>query len=1073
MADGGGFIEKDTLEVRAETLIIRSAGTAERGGDSDRLEIGNTAALDVVAGQESLDAEGLFKERIGGSASTQASHWKTTVKGRLKVSGRTENTMLGGAMADTQAGGVLLAAGMSDDLVIGGGARATGPADIWLAGLIGMEEKIGTAAADGVFMEGYRTLFEREYGSGTHVTGTAVFSGALHVTARAGFRPMIKVLRGIRNLTPGGGGGGGSGGGSATPPPASPPAPSGGAATGLLGTFRSVSDAEDADDLPRFSERFAHAEDLANATETANARDARTASWLEDLQVLRRASEQNDTEEAAAILRRLRGDDTAALPRPTYTDFNARYYLSMDADGCYVLLEDAGGPYRLAEGPDGSRRVIQDPEAEFTGAKDLSGYDIEASPGGRYRLVNPNASDSDPAHWLRSVGFGEGVDDTGHSSRIDGDAPHRLGDAADPGHARSPGLHPEPGPLDGPGAGDFRAGPIATVETVDQRCYVVPQQGGDLTRYPVGPSSGADEANQGQVYAAVIQDPTPNQGGTTPLVEPVDDDPSRVLLDIEVEQIDLEGAGGGRDLPSPGGLSDSAGDGASPGMRFGDEGPRWEEPDLPPARPDARDDAPGHADLPSADMLRGLPDDRPSQPSEPPAVSRFHGGGGERVEAPPPATPAGEGAGHRLSARTDTTGAIQRIRQEIALQTEEIRRVRDGGGTADVLRHLEAEREARQLALSEMQAGRDPRPALRTQAAEAPEPHRTEAFTDLVDYFGGAGQFSPDGTSPTTGGLHGRIPSALDTSELIAGWREQVGALSETVDALDPRTAAEIKRAEALSDTELWMGRAIVLVANRQDPSDVLLRQASDLEARTFADGTTGAGEASMLRAMANEYQGLLEELLASFPVAPLQLDEVETLPGSSLRSLDDGAGAVEPPPLDSDRDAALKNARDNLGDDIYDAFGASSPRRDTPAADPGSELERHPIREDYWGMRQDVSPPAPNSSDDVAGAATDPVRVPRRGEHGESMSDSRHVLDGMEAGLDDNARTPSPTSDRYRLSAETVDKATVRISTDDQAVDAIRLLGIEDFEEFFGIGESSEGAMPAPTERRKGGEVR
>ena len=451
MTNGSGFVEKDTLEVRAETLAIRAAGTAERRGDSDRLEIGNTAALDIVAGQESLHVEGLFKERIGGSASTQASHRKTTVKGRLKVSGRTENTLLGGAMADTQAGAVLVAAGMSDDLVIGGGVRATAPVDIWLAGLIGMEEKVGTAAADGVLMEAYRTLFEREYGSGTHVTGTAVFSGALHVTVKAGFRPMIKVLRGIRNLTPGGGGG--SGGGSATPPTASPPLPPGSAATGLLGTFRSVSDVEDTGELPRLSERFTHTVDLANATETANARDARTASWLEDLQVLRRASEQEDTEEAAAILRRLRGDDAVAARRPTYTDFNARYYLSMDADGCYMLLEDPGGPYRLAEGPDGGRRVVQDPEAEFTGAKDLSRYDIEASPGGRYRLVNPNASDSDSVHWLRSDGFGERADDTGHSSRIAGDAPQRLDIASDPSHARSLDLQPELAPLDGPGAG--------------------------------------------------------------------------------------------------------------------------------------------------------------------------------------------------------------------------------------------------------------------------------------------------------------------------------------------------------------------------------------------------------------------------------------------------------------------------------------------------------------------------------------------------------------------------------------------------------------------------------------------
>ena len=1145
--DGTGFIETDTLEVRAETLTIRCAGTAQRRGDSDRLEIGDTTALDVVAGEESLHAKRGLTERIGGSASTRASRLKTTVNGRLKVSGRAETTLLGGAMADTQAGAVLVAAGMSDDLVVGGGARATVPVDIWLAGLIGMEEKVGTAAADGVLMERYRTLFEREYGSGTHVAGVAVFSGALHVTVKAGFRPMMKALRGIRNLTPGGGGGGGS----APPPTTPPPAPPGEAATGLLGTFRGVSDVEDAGDLPRLSDSFTHAEDLANATETASAREAPTAAWLENLQVLRRAAEQDDTEEAEAILRRLRGDN-AAWQRPTYVDFNARYYLSMDADGRYMLLEDPGGPYRLAEGPDGSRRVVQDPEAEFTASKDLRRYDIELGPDGRYRLIDPNASDSDPTHWLHSVGFGEQAEDPG-SSRIAGDAPQRLDDpagpghalpfagdgpgdsragnppgthpsvcAADPDHARTLDLHPEPAPLDAPGAGDSRAGPIATIETVGQRSYAVPAEGGDLTRHPIGPSSGADEASQGRIYATVIQDPTTNQGVTTPLMVPADDDSPRVLLDIEIEQIDLEHVDDARDPPSPGRLSDSAGEGTGPGMQLGDRGPRWEEPDLPPARPDAPHDTPGHNDYSSADILHALPEDSPNQSSEPPAVSHFYGDD-EALAAPPPAaTPPGQGAG-RLSARTDTTGAIQRLGQEIALQTEEIRRVRDGGGSADDLRRLEAEREARRLALSEMQAGRDPRPALRTQAAEAQEPYRTEAFTDLFDYFGGSGQFSPQGTSPRTGGLHSRIPSALDTSELIAGWREQVGALSEAADVLNPRTAAEIEHAEALSDTESWTRHAIVMIANRQDPSSELLRHAADLEARTFADGTTGAGEASTLRAMAKEYQDLLEEFLAGYPVFPLQLDEVETLPGGSPRSLDvdagigrpgqdvpvedagirsagdPEAGAVELPPLEvdpvagpgpwgtpelqttratgdprdlrfarrwidaviafdtalgsADQDAALEDARQNLRGDIYDAFGASSPKRDTPVADPGSDPGRHPTREDYWGMRQGLSPPAPGSSDDVADTATDPVRVPSQGERGESTSDSHPVLDGMEAAFDDTAgappsSSPPPSSERYRIAAEHLD-------------------------EVLDTGEDTRGATAAPTPRTKDRKVR
>ena len=1069
----------------------RSAAPARRRGESDRIEIGDTTALDVVAGAESLHVKGRYTERIGRSASTRASRLKTTVNGRLKVSGRAQTTLLGGAMADSQAGAVLVAAGMTDDLAVGGGARATAPVDIWLAGVIAMEEKVGTAAADGVLMECYHTLFEREYGPGTHVAGTAVFSGALHVTVKAGFRPMMKVLRGVRNLTPGGGGGGG--GGSAPPPPTPPPVPPGEGATGLLGTFRGASGAEDAGDLPRLSDSLAHTGDLANATGTVGARDAGAASRLEDLRSLRRAAEQDDTE-AAAIVRRLHGDDAGVSQRTTHVDSSARYDLSMDTDGRYMLVEDPEGPYQLAQGSDGSRRAVQDRQAGFTASTDLGGYDIEVGSDGRYRLVEPDASDSEPAHWRHGVGSGERADDPGYSP-IAADAPRRLDDPADPGHPRSLGddragsppgarptdrptdpgpagtrdLHLEPAPLDGPGA-DSRGGPVATIETVGQRSRAVPAEGGDLTRHPIGPSSGADEASRGRIHAAVIQDPAANQEIAKPLVAPGEESSSPVLLDIEVEQIDLEHVDDARDLPSPGRLSGNAGEEAGPGMRLDDRGAGWEDPDLPPSRPDAphdAHDAPGHGNHPPSDILHGLPEDHPSRTSEPPAASHFYGDD-ELVAAPPPAsTPAGRGAGRRLAANVDTAGAIKRLEQEIALQTEEIRRVREGGGSADDLRRLEAEREARRLALSELRAGRDPRPALRTQAADAGEAYRAQALTDLVDYFGGAGQFSPEGTTP--GAFGGRVPARVDTSALIEDWRERVAAFSEAADALNPRTAAEIGHAEALSDTESWMRQAVVMMANRQDPSDELLRHAVELEARVFADGTTGAGEASMLRAMAREYRNLIEELLAGLPVGPLHLDEIETPHGGSLRSLDldagigrpgqdvqventgigsaedAGAGAVE----SGEGAAALENARQDLDDDIHDAFHELSPRSDTPIAD----RERHLTLEDYWGMPRGLSPPDPGSSDDVANIATEPVRVPSHGERGESTSDPHHVLDGMEAAFDDGARappssSPRPGSERYRIATEHLD-------------------------EVLDIGEDTGGATPAPTAKARDRKVR
>ena len=88
-----------------------------------------------------------------------------------------DNVILGGAMADTWTHGAFIAAVMSDDLIVGAGARVTAPADLWLNALMGMEERPGTAAADGVLVEMCGTLFEREYGPGIHNAGLVSFTG--------------------------------------------------------------------------------------------------------------------------------------------------------------------------------------------------------------------------------------------------------------------------------------------------------------------------------------------------------------------------------------------------------------------------------------------------------------------------------------------------------------------------------------------------------------------------------------------------------------------------------------------------------------------------------------------------------------------------------------------------------------------------------------------------------------------------------------------------------------------------------------------------------------------------------
>ena len=232
------------LETRAEGLALVSSDAAVRRGESDRFELGSRASSDVVNGQEASNTGGDYAE----SAHTQlvrAARMETCVDGKMTVEGHSDTTLLGGAMTETHAGPALLLAGMSDALVAGGGMRAT-VADLAVAGLIGFEEKVGSAAADGALVEAYATHFEREYGPGSHVAGFASFSGTVHITSASGFRPLFKVASGVRNLAAGGGGGAGPEGpaGSTGPPPPVPPrAPSGGASQGLIGDTPSVGDA--------------------------------------------------------------------------------------------------------------------------------------------------------------------------------------------------------------------------------------------------------------------------------------------------------------------------------------------------------------------------------------------------------------------------------------------------------------------------------------------------------------------------------------------------------------------------------------------------------------------------------------------------------------------------------------------------------------------------------------------------------------------------------------------------------------------------------------------------------------
>ena len=230
------------LEIRSEVLQIICGDKAKHRGESDQLEIGAGGGTDRVTGGETLEVGGRLSEHVAHSAQLRAARVDSHVKGRLDLSLHSDMTLLGGAMSETWAGAVLTLSGMSDNMVGGIGTRVS-VLDLWMSGLTGMEEKIATVAADLAFVELYVNHMEREYVAGSHLAGVAVFSGAVFTTMATGFRQLVKVASGVRDLGSGGDGGGGGGGpdgGSGSPPPV----PAGGN-PGMLNDVDESSSAED------------------------------------------------------------------------------------------------------------------------------------------------------------------------------------------------------------------------------------------------------------------------------------------------------------------------------------------------------------------------------------------------------------------------------------------------------------------------------------------------------------------------------------------------------------------------------------------------------------------------------------------------------------------------------------------------------------------------------------------------------------------------------------------------------------------------------------------------------------
>ena len=224
------------LEMRSETIEQLVGGDALRRGESERIDAGRSKTnADLVTGRDRVRVQDTLHEHTGHGLAEQAAHLHTTVDGTLDVHATSEDTvLLAGHMRELWDGGAAIVAAMTDDTVGGGGVRVTTPLDLWVHGLMGVEERIGTCTADAVLLELGATHYEREYGPGAHAAGLAVYTGSLYQSSRSTFRPLMRVKSGVRNLIAGGGGGGGGGDAGAGGAPAASPPPA--SAAGGAGT---------------------------------------------------------------------------------------------------------------------------------------------------------------------------------------------------------------------------------------------------------------------------------------------------------------------------------------------------------------------------------------------------------------------------------------------------------------------------------------------------------------------------------------------------------------------------------------------------------------------------------------------------------------------------------------------------------------------------------------------------------------------------------------------------------------------------------------------------------------------
>ena len=294
------------IESRAEEINTVSLGDAIRVGELDYVVVGGSVS-DTVKGDEEANIAGKLYEKNSDELTCSGTKRETTIHGKMDIASSYEdNIMLGGTMNEIWTGPSMVVAAMSDDLMAGIGVRATMGLDLWLSMLNAMEERPASAAADGMLLEVAATHFEREPGTSQYAVGILTWSGTTITTTRSGFRQLMRVAIGVRNLLPGA-----ASGGSETPPPSPPSGPGMGNAlllAGLVGVGASLSrgifrigmTANRLADAARLSDTAADAARMAQAA-------ADSISLGEDVTLLRHSAD------AAAQLEELKAADNAKM----------------------------------------------------------------------------------------------------------------------------------------------------------------------------------------------------------------------------------------------------------------------------------------------------------------------------------------------------------------------------------------------------------------------------------------------------------------------------------------------------------------------------------------------------------------------------------------------------------------------------------------------------------------------------------------------------------------------------------------------------------------------------------------